>query len=172
MVRLAHLTGSRREGVAAGGPPGREPVNPRKVQRGFVQRYARGHPSGPRAAPPPGVSRRLFVCLSLRLGVRRATLPRRRHSCAAALARAPPRGPVAAASASPRPAPLRRGTCAPGPLRWPGRRRAAVMSGPGLRRSGPPAVGRRSALPVSARVRPSSALLGRGSPPCPCRAAP
>lgn len=153
-------------------PPCVGPCSAAKTSGGTSSGMPAAIRPGPGRLPRPACPAAWWLSAVLLCGVRRATLPRRRHSCAAALARAPPRGPVAAASASPRPAPLRRGTCAPGPLRWPGRRRAAVMSGPGLRRSGPPAAGRRSALPVSARVRPSSALLGRGSPPCPCRAAP
>lgn len=85
----------------------------------------------------------------------------RRPCAAAALPRAPPRWPVAAAGAFPRPAPLRRGTCAAVPLRWAGRRRAAGVVGPGVRWVWPARCGARAVLPASPRVRLPSALLGR-----------
>ena len=85
----------------------------------------------------------------------------RRPYAAAARPRAPPRWPVAAAGAFPRPAPLRRGTCAAVPLRWAGRRRAAGVVGPGVRWVWPARCGARAVLPASPRVRLPSAFLGR-----------
>lgn len=92
---------------------------------------------------------------------------------AAALARAPPRWPVAAVAAFPRPATPAGVAPAPpahdaGPV---GAGRSAI-SGPGLWCPGPPAVGRRSALAASARARSLRALLGRVPLPPPCGRAP
>ena len=162
MVRLAYLTGSRREGVAAGGPPGREPVFRRKDQRRNVQRYARGlsvrAPGGfpARRGPPPGG---LVLC---RCAVFGGPPSRLRRPCAAAASLGLlPAGPWRRRGLSPGPPRLRARHLRP---RAPALARAAQGGGGGRPRS-PPSwsarCGSRSALSGSARVRPPTALLGR-----------
>lgn len=151
-------------------PPVRGPVFRRKDQRRNVQRYARGlsvrAPAGSpgRRGPPSGGS-------AVVLAWRSAGHPR---GCGGP-ALPPPRSgssPRARGGGGGFPPARRacgRGTCAPGPLRWPGRRRAAVVVGPGLRRPGPSAAGRVRSCP-SPPVSGPHPPYWAGSPfPRPCR---
>lgn len=161
-------------------PPVRGPVFRRKDQRRNVRGMPAAFPFGPRPAPPAGVARRLVAQWLSWPGVRRATLAAAAALRCRRLARAPPRGPVAAAGAFPRPAaPAGAAPAPPGPCAGPGgagrRWWSAPVSG-GLARPLRVASGPARLRPCPAPIRltgpgpPSPALVGApayglGGPP-------
>ena len=142
-------------------PPCVGPCSAAKTSGGTSSGMPAAFPSGPRAAPPPGVARRLVAsgCPGSAFGGPPSRL--RRPCAAAASLGLLPAGPWRRRGLSPGPPRLRARHLRPRP---PALGRAAQGGGGGWPRS-PPSwsarCGSRSALAVSARVRPPSALLGR-----------